>query len=185
MARVFIIHGWGGTPVSDWIPWAKDVLKAKGYNVLTPEMPDTDHPKIEAWVSKLSDVVGSPSSDDIFIGHSIGCQTILRYLEKLPEGNSIAKVILVAPWWFLKLTENEEQEDADPWLAQDVDLAKVKSRADSFIAIFSDNDPWVPLEKNIEFFKKNLDPEIVVKNKMGHFLSNEGVEKAPFLLDFL
>ena len=80
--RIFLIHGWGGSPRGDWLPWAKDELENRGYEVVTPLMPNTNIPEISAWVTHLSTLVGQIRSSDIFIGHSIGCQTILRYLEK-------------------------------------------------------------------------------------------------------
>ena len=52
--RAFIIHGWGGNPNKDWIPWVVLQLKEKGYEVRAPLMPDTDYPQIEPWVSKPS-----------------------------------------------------------------------------------------------------------------------------------
>ena len=183
MQRIFIIHGWGGSPKGDWMLWAKRVLTEKGYEVFVPEMPDTEHPKIGPWIEKMKKTVGVPRPDDFFIGHSIGCQTILRYLKTLSEGIKVGKVILVAPWWYLTLDENEAQADADSWLKMDVNFEKVKSKAGKFVAVFSDNDPWVPIEENLEYFKEKLNPEIVVKNKMGHFTADEGSTELPLLLE--
>ncbi len=73
MKRIFIIHGWAGSPIGDWIAWAKQAFEAKGFEVVAPEMPDTLHPNIEAWVSYLRDLVGKPDSNTFFVGHSIGC----------------------------------------------------------------------------------------------------------------
>lgn len=185
MQRVFLIHGWGGSPNNDWLPWAKEALEKSGYDVFIPEMPDTEHPKITPWVEKLKETVGIPKPNDILIGHSIGCQTILRYIEKLDDKQRVGKVILVAPWWYLTLDENEEQADADPWLKLDVNFEKIKTKADKFICVFSQSDPWVPYSKNVEFFKRNLNPEIVTKNGPGHFTSDEGADKIEFLLDLI
>jgi len=183
VSRIFLVHGWGGSPKNDWLPWAKKELSGSGYEVVAPEMPETDHPKIDLWINKLNEVVGDPKRDDIFVGHSIGCQTILRYLETI--SNKIDKVILIAPWWYLTLDEGEEQADADPWLKVGVDFEKIKSKTDNFVAVFSDNDPFVPMEKNVEFFKEKLNPEIIIKTKMGHFTEGDGASKIPFLLDLI
>src|SRR3989344_8117438 len=161
--RVFLVHGWGGSPEKDWFPWARKTLTEKGFGVVAPEMPETEHPKIEPWLNKIKEAVGEPREYDTFVGHSIGCQAILRYLETLPEKQKVGKVILVAPWWYLTLDANEEQADADPWLVQNVNFGKVKVKAGKFITVFSDDDPWVPIKENVKFFKKNLSPEIVIK----------------------
>lgn len=185
MRRIFLIHGWGGSPQGDWLPWANKVLTEVGYDVYVPEMPDTNHPKIDPWVNKLTKVVASPKSNDIFIGHSIGCQTILRYLEKLGEGQKVNKIILIAPWWYLTLGKDEDPKVAEPWLKSFVDFEKVKERANTYVCVFSDNDPFVPFKKNLEFFKENLNPDIVIKSGLGHFTADEGSTKIEFLIDII
>ncbi len=185
MARAIVIHGWGGSPKNDWMPWIKKALKEKGYEVFVPEMPNTEHPKIIPWVKKLKETIGEVRSDDILIGHSIGCQTILRYLETLDTKQKVKSVILVAPWQFLILDENEEQTDANPWLNAPNDLGKVKDKAKKFVAIFSSNDPFVPLKENEEYYKENLNPKIIIKKKMGHFTTSDGISELPFLMDLL
>jgi hypothetical protein len=185
MKRAIVVHGWAGSPSSDWMPWAKKSLERKGFEVSVPEMPETDNPKITPWVNKLNETIGKVQNDDILIGHSIGCLTILRYLETLKDNEKVSKVILVAPWQFLTLDENENPEIAKPWIETPIDYEKIKSKADKIIAIFSDNDPWVPFEKNTEFFKEKLNPEIITKQGMGHFTAEEGSAELPFLLELL
>lgn len=83
MKRIFIVHRWEGGPNDDWRPWVKRELVKLGYETAIPQMPDADAPIIEKWVSHLAGLVGTPDKETFFIGHSIGCQTILRYLETL------------------------------------------------------------------------------------------------------
>ncbi len=59
-------------------------------------MPSPSAPKIEEWVNKLKELVPNPDNETVFIGHSIGCQTILRYLEQLNLKTKVRKVVLVA-----------------------------------------------------------------------------------------
>ena len=178
MKRVIIVHGWSGSPNTDFLPWAKEGLERKGYQVIVPAMPDTDTPKIENWVPYLKEVVGKVSREDILIGHSIGCQTILRFLEQLPENERVGKVILVAGFGpYLKGQTEEEQLIAQPWLDAPLDLNKVRTKADSFIAIFSDNDPFVPLEENKKLFEEKLGAKIFIEKGKGHF--NEMPKERP------
>lgn len=184
--RAFIIHGWGGNPNKDWIPWVVLQLKEKGYEVRAPLMPDTDNPQIEPWVSKLKEIVDSPQVDDVFIGHSIGCQTIMRFLERLEPEQTVDKVIMIAPWFTLANLESDESWNiAEPWLKTPIDFFKVKSKANSFTAIFSDNDLWVPLRENEAKFKEKLDPKVIVFNNKGHFSEGEGVKELPEVLTLL
>jgi len=183
---VFIIHGWYGSPKGDWIPWLINELKRKGYEVTVPEMPDTDIPKIKPWVNKLKEVVGKLEKSDVLIGHSIGCQTILRFLETLDKDKKVAKVIFVAPWVRLaNLSSDDEWKIAKPWLETSIDFSKVKNKAKSFIALFSDNDQWVPLKENVDMFKEKLNPKIVVLKNKGHFSEDEGVRELPEILNYI
>lgn len=189
MARVFLIHGWGGYPHKDFIPWAEKELEAKGYEVIAPTMPDSLHPKIEVWIRYLAEIVGEVRPDDIFIGHSIGSQAILRYLETLNEEQKVGKVILVAPWGaFLTEKAYEDEEDkviAKPWLETPINFEKIKTKAGSFLAIFSDDDQLVPFEENSREFEEKLGAEIVVEHNKGHFTTEDGITEIPSLLGYL
>lgn len=167
--RIILVHGWWGDPNRDWFPWAKKALEEKCYEVIVPEMPDTGHPKIDVWVPYLAQVIGAPRADDILVGHSVGVQTILRYLETLDETQKVAKVISVAGWFALTLDEEEDPEVAKPWLETLIDFAKVKANAEKFVAIFSNDDPYVPMEENAKIFKEKLGAEIVIQNGQKHF----------------
>ena len=183
MKRVIIVHGWGGSSKTDFLPWAKEELEKLGYEVITPDMPDTDYPKIETWVPSLTKIIDQPKEDDIFIGHSIGCQTILRYLETLKVDQKVDKVILVAPWVKLFNLEEEDLLIANPWEQTIINWGKIKKSANSFIAIFSDNDPNVPLEENKKIFEDNLGAKTVIEHDKGHF--NKMPNERPDLLKFI
>lgn len=185
MPRIFLIHGWGGSSQSDWLPWATNELMRLGYKVFTPDMPNTDAPVISEWVDALTNLVGTPRSDDIFIGHSIGCQTILRYLER-KDISKVGLVILVAPWFTLSnLDDQEAWSIADPWLKTPIDTNIVKSKAGKLICIFSDNDPWVPYQENKEMFEKQINPQIITLHNHGHITADEGFVALPKLLTLL
>lgn len=183
-SRIFLIHGWGGSPQGDWLPWARTELTNKGYEVIAPQMPNTDTPTISAWLDYLSDLVGDIQSSDIFIGHSIDCQTILRYLEK--TRGVASKVILVAPWFTLTNLDSDEMwQIADAWLKTPMDFSQIKSKASKFITIFSDNDPWVPYLENKQLFHTNLSPEIITLHNRGHMTAEEEVTSLPEILTLL
>ncbi|MEK7211512.1 MAG: alpha/beta fold hydrolase [Patescibacteria group bacterium] len=177
--RIFLIHGWGGGPDGGWLSWLKAKFEGCGYKVIAPQMPNTETPKIKEWVAKLSEIVGSPDEGTFFIGHSIGCQAILRYLETLPPGIKVGGALFVAGWLTLTGLETEEDKEiAGPWLKNDIDFEKIKKHYKRFIALFSDDDPFVPLE-NKKFFEEKLNAKTKVEHNMGHFDESE----VPVILD--
>ncbi|KKR02536.1 MAG: hypothetical protein UT29_C0001G0016 [Candidatus Yanofskybacteria bacterium GW2011_GWA1_39_13] len=185
MKRVFIIHGWEGFPEEGWFPWLKKDLESKGFEVVVPQMPDPIEPKIEQWVSFLSRLVGDVDEDTYFVCHSIGCQAVIRYLETL-DNKKLGGVIFVAGWFALTGLETQEDQDmAKPWLETPIDFNKVKSVTNNFVAIFSDNDPYVP-PNNQNVFRDKLGCKIIVENSKGHFSGPmDGMIELPIVLEEL
>lgn len=185
--RVFIVHGWDGYPEEGWFPWLKKELEEKGFEVFVPQLPEAHKPKIENWVPHLSEVVGKADENTYFVGHSMGCQTIARYLETLPENVNVGGAVFVAGF-FKRLTGLEDDPDVqevdNQWLGTPIDFEKVKSHLPKSVAIFSDDDPWVPLD-NQDDFRDKLGSEIVIEKNMGHFSGSNGVTKLPAALDSL
>lgn len=182
--KVFLIHGWGGNPENAWFPWLKKELEKKGFKVIVPEMPNTEEPEIKAWTSKLKEVVSEVNEKTYFIGHSIGCQTIMRYLESLEKEKKVGGCIFVAGWFNLPNLETEEEKEvAEPWLETEIDTGKVKSRIKDgkIVAIFSDDDPDVPLSDR-EIFEERLNAKIIVEHGKGHFSDDAGIKELPVVL---
>lgn len=171
MKRVIIVHGWGGNPTEGWFPYLRKKLEEKGLEVVIPQMPDPEKPRIYNWVPKLAEVAGNIDKDTYFIGHSMGCQTIVRYLESLPAEKIAGGAIFVAGF-FKRLTgleaDVEVQSTDRHWLEAPLDFGKVRAHLPKSVAIFSDNDPWVPLD-NKEDFESKLDSKIIIENNKGHF----------------
>ncbi len=193
--RIFLIHGWEGSPQKDWLAWVENQLEQKatlanssapggsgrGYQVHVPEMPNTDNPEKKAWINKLSQVVGKLEHTDILVGHSLGCQTILRYLES--QDNKCDKVILVAPWNTLSeeiMSDADDSIIARSWTEAPINFEKVRGKANSFIALFSKNDPLVPFEENNKWLNENLEVQTVVYLDKGHF----NMSQLPEILKF-
>lgn len=166
MKRVFIVHGWGDNPNDHWIPWLKQQLESSGFVVEAPTMPNPDEPKIEPWVSHLNSVVGKPDENTYYVGHSVGCQTIMRHLEQLPVGTVVGGAVFVAPWFTLtNLSGPDEEAIAKPWIETPIDFDKVKSHLSKLVALFSDNDPWVTLDNKALFEQRLLAQTQILKDK--------------------
>jgi len=185
--RVIIVHGWGGSPHSDWYSWLKRELENRRFNVIMPQMPNTLSPTIKEWVGKLNSVVKNPDKDTYFIGHSIGCQAIMRYLEQLPEDVKIGGAIFVAGWF--NLTENTwdvnyTKEVAEPWINTPINFNKIKEHTLKFFNFQSDNDLYVDISNN-QIFYDNLESKIFILHNKGHLSEEDGVRAFPDLLNLV
>lgn len=183
MKKIILVHGWGATSKSDFFPWLKAQLKENGCEVIAPDMPDTESPDITKWVSKLTEVTGIPDTNTYFIGHSIGCQTILRYLERVDA--QVGGAIFVAGWFNLDNLEDEEAvEIAKPWVETPIDTLKLKNVLPNSTLIISDNDPYGCFDENRERFSQFVTREVVVPNA-GHFNPEDGYAEIPLVIEEL
>jgi hypothetical protein len=181
MKRVIIVHGWAGNPKQAWFPWIEKELKTKGFEVIIPKMPNTLAPKIDEWVEHLSKTVGKLDKDTFFIARSIGCQTIMRYLEKIKE--KAGGCVFVGPWFTLTgIDDEEDYAIAKPWLEIPIDFKKVKETCKQFTCIFSDDDPFVPVE-NAKMFKKKIGAKTIMLTGYGHFGDDEKITKLPIAVE--
>lgn len=182
--RIFVVHGWDGYPEEGWFPYLKKELESKGFDVYVPLLPDAESPRINKWVGALAAAVGTADKETYFVGHSMGCQTIARYLETLPEGVKVGGAVFVAGF-FKRLTNLEDEPDVHEtgkhWLDTPIDLARVNDHLPKSVAIFSDNDPFVPLD-NQDDFRDKLGAQIVTEHGKGHFSGSDGAMELPLAL---
>lgn len=171
MKRVFLIHGWEGTPEKDWFSWIKKELQQKGFAVTAPTMPDSMNPKMDAWVSHLAKTVGSPNEETYFIGHSLGCITILRYLETLQENQKVGGAVLVAGFGHNLEYEGYENELLS-FFAAPVDWEEIKKHCAKFVAIHSEDDPFVRIKHNT-LFQEKLGARSIIEQSRGHYNDKE------------
>jgi len=184
MSRIIIIHRWSGGSEDDWRPWLRAELTKAGHEVLVPEMPERDLPVIEKWVGRLAEVVGKPDGDTYFVGHSIGCQAILRYLDahRFAPTETVGGAVFVAGWFNLKNLEDDEARTiARPWMERSIDVAKIKAVLPKSTLVISDNDPYDTFEENKQKFGE-LGSGIVVVHGAGHITADDGFVEASVVL---
>lgn len=181
--RAIIVHGWNGSPQEGWFPWLAKELTAAGFEVSVPAMPDPDHPRIEPWVRTLAETIGEPDEQLVLIGHSVGAQTILRYLET--TSTPIGGAVFVAPWLTLSLLGSKENwKIAEPWLDTPIDDAAVRRVLPRSVAVFSSNDIFVPLE-NADGYAKRFGCKTVVLGDLGHICGDDGITSLPIVLEIV
>lgn len=177
MKRVFLIHGWEASPHAAFFPWLLEEFSKIGYEVYAPQIPNTDDPVIAEWVTALGNVVGTPGPHDYFVGHSIGCQTIMRYLEQ--ENRTVGGAVFVAGWFYLdNLDDPVDIALARPWLETPINTQLLKALIPKSTLIISDNDPFGCVEENRRRFAEFVTKEIVLHDA-GHITDERGYDSLP------
>ena len=176
MNKIYIVHCWDGTKEDGWYPWLDNQLSNDNNIVYRFNMPNTTTPTIEEWVSFLDKQVNKLDDKTYFVGHSIGCQTIMRYLET-KEICKIGGILFVAPWLDLldyAIEDEESYNIAKPWLTEPIDFEKIKQFTTNICCFFSDNDYFVSLKEKDKFEKLLNSKNIIVKEK-GHISQDDNV----------
>ncbi|MDQ5893010.1 MAG: serine hydrolase [Patescibacteria group bacterium] len=179
MKKVYIIHGYTGHPDKNWFPWLKSELEKDGVDVNVLAMPNTDAPQYLEWLQHIQSQVVNPDENTYFVGHSLGCITILQYLNSLKDGIKIGGVVLVAGFSTpIHFTELNSFFDVP------LDEDKIKNNAGKIVAINSDNDPHVPYWQAEELAKR-FDLELVTIHNGQHLNAKAGYKEIPIVLEKL
>jgi uncharacterized protein involved in tolerance to divalent cations len=119
--------------VESFYRWKGNIQNDHEVLALLKTNPET--PVIENWIAKLKEVA-PVDENTVLVGHSVGCQAVLRYTETFPEGTKVRGIVLVAPWMELDETTIEEEgeeikEIARPWMETPIDFEKIKTQRQS------------------------------------------------------
>lgn len=175
--RAIIFHGTGGSPDSYWLPYIKQNLEQRGYEVIVPTLPNADRPILK---DSLETALQLPYDEKtILIGHSSGAALILSVLENIEV--EIKQAILVAGFF-----EPLNPPESEPIVQETYDWEKIKSHCRKFVFINSDNDPWGCTDKVGKALQEKLGGELVVLTGEGHMGSttfNQPYKEFPLLLD--
>ncbi|MDO8425644.1 MAG: alpha/beta hydrolase [bacterium] len=175
MQRAFIVHGWRGHPLDGWFPWLRAELEREGFSVQVPLMRSPYLPTRETWVPALRAHIGTPTDETYLVGYSLGCITVLRYLESLGVQHRVGGVVLIAGF----TDDLGYAELLESYFPYPLAWEHVRARSlNGFIAISSDNDQYVPLT-HADVFRQQLHATLIVLHGMRHFEESTGIREFP------
>jgi len=201
MGEVYIIHGRASHPTNSWFTWLANELQREGIPTHVPKMPYTYIPFKRKWIGKVQDVVGKPSKDKYFIGHSLGCQAILRAFEH-HQGEMYGGTVLVAPFHQINMegVVQEAQERLGKysprflsnvvanlailpvmwWCNTPLDWEAARKACSEYQCVFSSNDHLVKPEE-WKLFENNLGARCHYYENGGHLNTRSGHTSFPEL----
>lgn len=179
--KLFIIHGYAAHPSDHWFPWLQSEAEKNGFATSVIEMPNPDEPAIEDWLKTLKEQIPNDTDDNTyFVAHSLGCITLLRHLESLPEGTKIGGYILVSGF----SSELPILPQLAPFTEQPLDLQRLKAMTKSKVVIGATDDRIVPISL-IRSLATDLDAQFIETESGGHFLASDGYEQFSLVWDQL
>jgi predicted alpha/beta hydrolase family esterase len=181
-ARLLVVHRWGARPEDVWYPWLRrELSKVRPPpfdEIRVPAFPTPDAPAIDAWIATIGRALGQPTpalERTVLVGHSVGCQAILRWLATLPRGARVRGVVLVAAWWSV----DAPWPEIEPWIDTPFDETRARECARRVEVLLGTADPFVAdQEASAALFRERLDARVTIVPNAGHF----NAEKAPAVL---
>lgn len=168
--NAYIFHGTEGKPQDNWFPWLKKELDGIDVQTEVPQLPNSDKPDINAWLTSAATF--NTGEDAVLIGHSLGAVLILRMLER---GHKAKAVYLAAP--FLNDLDWEVLKES-LFFADTFDWNLIKKQCAYFEVLASENDPYVSVE-NVAEVADNLGIESQILDVNKHFNTTD----FPYLLE--
>ncbi len=176
--KVLIIHGLGSNSNENWFQWLKKELEKNNYEVIVPDMPDSEKPVLKIWLQELEKIVFDFTEEDIIVSHSLGSSAAMNLIQKM--NLKINKLFLVAPateFLFQDKGVRDNIESASTednkkftkeFLSAKIDYKKIESNIHKIYAYFSDDDPYISLNQKKDLAKVLEADYKIFKNK-GHF----------------
>jgi uncharacterized protein len=176
MRNAILFHGTSGNPENFWFPWLREQLRASGFVVSVPQLPDPDDSNVEQWTKFALETL-TFNSDTLIVGHSAGGPLALSILQKISE--PVRRTIIVSGFIRLK-----DMKDDDVKMIKSPDWEKIKRNGREFFFINSDNDPWGCDNHQGEALREKLGGTLIVATGQGHFGSkifSQPYDKFPLL----
>jgi uncharacterized protein len=142
MNHLVIVPRWAGSQNSDFYPWLETEISSNFSNRIqdvsyVPLLPNAQAPEIAPCVHHLREHLNNLSGPIVLLGHSVGCQVILRTLESW-EQPPIAACLLVAAW----MEVDKPWATLLPWTETPLDLVRARKAVEKRNVLISDNDPY-------------------------------------------
>mgnify|MGYP001579158339 CR=1 FL=1 len=175
MKNAIILHGTGDKNTDFWFPYIKEKLEERSFDVWLPQLPNAEKPNREDWLPFILEN-GKFTEETVMIGHSAGAQIILSVLEKIDT--KIKKAILVSGYAKALRKDAGSENNVD-----DFNWEAMKEKAEEFIFINSDNDPWQCDDKQGRIMFDKLGGTLVIRHEghMGSTTYNQPYKEFPLL----
>ncbi|WP_255305442.1 alpha/beta hydrolase [Paenibacillus sp. Mc5Re-14] len=178
--QVYIIHGYTASPTDHWFPWLQDKLQEDGVSVNILEMPNSQAPKLNEWIEHLLQNIKVLHKDTYFIGHSLGCVSILRYLQQVNIPEPLGGGIFVSGF----ADPVPSLPSLDEFTNDHLSYQQIMDSLGARVVIASKDDAIVPfaLSKKLA---EDMQADFHELDHGGHFLQSDGFTTLPIVYQVL
>ncbi len=138
--RFVVLHGKGATPKSGFHPWLLRTLREKGYEVVIPNLPNSDNPHDDEQADFVEKNCALDNETAI-VGHSFGGIVALRLLER---GHHIHSVVLVGTPYSGTYLDRKERPTVTRAVGKGFDAKRILKNVESMTLLYDTHDKIVP-----------------------------------------
>ena len=189
--KFLILHGSFGSPQGNWFPSLTEKLELLNQDVLAPQFPvddwdaltalgqeaETTSQNLENWLNTFNSQVMPRINGEkiVVVAHSLAPLFVLHVLSAFEL--QIDAAIFVSPFLNLERDENHWQIDTanKTFYEHHFDYAALKAKLPISFVLYSDKDPYVPIDRALEFASKlgsSIIPITGAKHLSSEFVDN-------------
>ena len=172
MKHIFIAPMWESQKHQYWYDWCKRHIEDtfNDCRVTIIEFPDNHTRSIDDVVDYLSGQVFHKglSENHFLVGHSLGCQSLLRFLGKREDSEEkIGGFLSVAGWFDLE----EPTEQLISWVRTPLNYKRIQKFMPQrgLRVLLSEDDTFTDVEDTRMHWEDRLNALVHVLNRKGHF----------------
>ncbi|MBE2896659.1 serine hydrolase family protein [Pasteurellaceae bacterium HPA106] len=175
--KLYIVHGYTASRDAHWFPWL--AAQCEQHNILARAlaMPNSHAPHFGEWLQTLREEI-QLDRETILVGHSLGCISLLQYLNSEKNVMPIAGAILVSGFHECVTGLSE----LDEFCTSALDFDFLKQKISHKVVLSARDDEIVPWQYSHRLAEK-LAADFHLLNRGGHFLDREGVLTLPIVLE--
>jgi hypothetical protein len=164
--RIVLSHALEQSPQGLWYPFISAMAKKKNLVSIIPQLPNPQRPTLKSWQEAITPLANKSPASTVLIGHSLGCVSLLHFLDARKGDEKFPLLILVAPTAFEVGYEALKEFFESPF-----QLSSLKNKVRKIVVIITPTDPVLkpdPLQHGL-LLVKEADAKLVVIKEGNHF----------------
>jgi len=174
--KIYLIHGYTASPDSNWFQDFKKKLENENIEICILNMPNSQNPKLSEWINHLEKSINDINEQTIFVGHSLGCVTILNFLNN-SNATKIKGLFLVSGF-----VESSPISALNEFVKPPLNYNYLKQLTPNNIAISAIDDDIIPYEYSKTMAEK-LNASFTLLKEGKHFIDRDNFTEFPFLIE--
>ncbi len=176
--NIYVVHGYTANSQANWYPDLKNHLESENITVHVFDMPNPHAPVEKEWLDFLEANITNFDNKSFFIGHSLGCVAILRFIEDKNTDN-IESLFLVSGFG-----EDSPIPELSEFVKEKIDYAKFIKTIKNRVVISAEDDDIVPYPYS-EILAKKLNARFNLLKTGKHFIDRDGFTTFPYLINII